>query len=175
MTDFILDFIEKYKELFIKEFSDFCEINKSLDDKKAKKEVSMFCQAYEERLIGWLIFCYVNGIKDNLYHFKHPMNPSVNESDAELYLRESVVRQSLDFHRASEEMAEKRIGVSKDEYEVVSEYYIYLENLLPKIAHLKGFEEGDRILPLIEPGYVPDPFYTKIYRRKVSLWCELEL
>ena len=175
MSDFILDFIEKYKELFIKEFSDFCEISKSLEDKKVKKEVSMLCRAYEERLIGWLIFCCANGMKDNLYHFKYPMNPSVNESDAEWYLRESVVRQSLAFHRASEEIAEKRIGVSKEEYEVVSEYYIYLETLLPKIAHLKGFEEGDRILPLIEPGYVPDPFYTKNYRRKVSLWCELEL
>ncbi len=171
----IKEFVSKYKRLFLEEFTDFYNINRSLEQKKEAATVCSLCDAYEERLQVWLIFCFGNGLKENLDHFKYPMNPNVNESEPDLYLRESVVRQLPAFRAATEKITERVKDVSKEEYNIVLEYYIYLEILLPKIAHLKGFEFGDQILPMVEPGYVPDLFYTKAYRKKVSHWSELKL
>ena len=171
----IEDFISEYKRLFLEEFTDFYNINRSLEQMKEESTVCFLCDAYEERLKAWLIFCYGNGMKDNLDRFKYPMNPNVNESEPDLYLRESVARQLPAFQAATEKIAERVKKVSKEEQDLVLEYYTYLETLLPKLAHLKGFEFGDQLFPMIEPGYVSDLFYTKAYRKKVSLWSELKL
>ncbi|MBQ9953646.1 MAG: hypothetical protein IJO92_04900 [Clostridia bacterium] len=170
----IKEFISEYKGLFLEEFTDFYNINRFLERKKDAVTVCSLCDAYEERLQVWLIFCFGNGLKENLNHFKCPMNPNVNESEPDLYLRESAVRQLPAFRAATEKIAERVKNVSKMEYDAILEYYTYLETLLPKIAHLKGFEFGDQILPMVEPGYVPDLLYTKAYRKKVSLWSELK-
>ncbi len=171
----IKEFISDYKRLFLEEFTDFYNINQFLEQKKKKAAVCVLCDAYEERLQVWLIFCWGNGMKDNLDHFKYPMNPNVNESEPDLYLREFVVRRLPAFQAATEKIAQRVKEVSKEEYDAILEYYTYLETLLPKIAHLKGFELGDQILPLIESGYASDLIYTQAYRKKVSRWSELEL
>ena len=109
------------------------------------------------------------------------MNPIARtflEVDSESYIRTGVIRQ---LPRNLEAQAVRRrfvIKLSEEQqkiYEDIAIFIAHLETAIPKLAHYYGYLLGNELYLRIVPGYYPDIYLTKQYRKKLEDDLEIEM
>ncbi len=167
--------VKYFDMLLVKNCDDFLEIKRRMQAVSEDEQIKALKRAFDKQIMVWVFFAGALGYRANLELFKDPMKPNVLDTDPEIYLREPILRRLPAFRDAQEIIEHLRVLLPKDHYSAILEYYIYLETVVPKIAHLKGFIFADQMLPHTEPGYVSDSLYTNEYRKKVTEWSGVNL
>ncbi len=166
--------VEYFDTLLEENCDDFLEIKQRMRAVPEDEQITTLKRAFDKQIMVGAFFAGALGYRANLELFKDPMKPNVLDTDPEIYLREPVLRRLPAFEDAQEIIGRLAPLLPEEHYSVILEYYIYLETVVPKIAHLKGFIFADQMLPHTEPGYVSDSLYTDEYRRRITEWSGVD-
>ena len=63
----------------------------------------------------------------------------------------------------------------KEVYETVIEYISYLETVCPKLAHFRGYLQGDALMKQTVPSYQPDAALMEQYRKLLEDYLDVDL
>lgn len=111
------------------------------------------------------------GLKANLDHYIDPIKQSFLDVEPELYLRETLAC-SLPTYIHAETIRNQFYDMLTSEqqeiYQPIQDYVVYMETVLPKLAHYFGYILGNYLLPKVVPAYVPDQAQTIRYRQCLS-------
>lgn len=145
----------------------FCRAVAALEQTLGPEAVQEEVDALTRQAASNLLFCGWLGFKANLDHFTDPAARSFLELDHEVYLQEATARNLPDY--AAAQKTRDRFfaaldGKQQASYEAVTEYEVYLETAVPKLAHYYGYLLGNLLLPRLVPGYRPDMHQTMVYR-----------
>ena len=166
--------VEYFDALFERADKDFAAIKKRLQSLPKNEKISTLKNAYNRQVKAWILFAGALGYRANLELFRDPMKPNVLEVDPDIYLRESVLHRMPAYREAQEVIDRVAPLLPQEHWQIILEYYMYFETVIPKIAHLKGFMLADQLLPYTEPGYVSDLLYTDEYHKKIVEWSGVD-
>lgn len=145
------------------------EITPSVDD--------LIDAIHRQTVSNWLFSSHL-GFQANLDHFLNPVARTFVDVDPEIYLRERVARALPEYASAQAIFDNFYCQLSpeqKEVYEGVTIYITHLETIVPKIAHYNGFELGNKLLPLVMPGYEPDAQLTVRYCMMLEKFLQYRL
>lgn len=131
----------------------------------------------EKRMAANLVYLVWRGLQQNLLCYRNPIDKRFIDLDYEDIHREDEMNSMPDGIAAG--IAGRRLSLTLTEEErqmnPITDYYAYLETVTYKVAHYYGFKLGDRMLPLVEPGYCPDSALTFRYAFEVSTYLKIDL
>lgn len=164
-------------EVMTKDFGDFADAKKRYENamhtlqaeigKNVTPSVEDAMEAIQRQTISILFFSGVLGLKANLDNFINPLTRNFLDADCEVYLREDTAHRLPEYERAQTVLDQFYALLSPEQrniYEDVITYICHLETVGPKLAHYYGYLSGNKILPLIVPGYHIDMLLTTQYR-----------
>ena len=128
-------------------------------------------RSYRSAIISDALFAFQKGMEASWYHFRHPQVPSFAQVDFEDMYQEWVM-----MNMPKRLTAEKTISAIEKNYfqtdlpwcEVIREYIVDLEVILPKLMHFEGYLAGNQWFKLTVPGYQEDQALTSIYQMQLS-------
>lgn len=164
-------------EVMTKDFGDFSDAKNRYENamhtlqaeigKNVTPSVEDAMEAIQRQTISTLFFSGVLGLKANLDNFINPLTRNFLNADCEVYLREDTAHRLPEYERAQTVLDQFYALLSSEQrtiYEDVITYICHLETVGPKLAHYYGYLFGNKILPLIVPGYHIDMLLTTQYR-----------
>ena len=125
-----------------------------------------------------LQFSEALGFQANWDHFMHPNEPTFLEEDFEDFLQESTLRTQRQYAKAQGVLSRFYRQLSSEQqevYETILEYISYLETVCPKLAHFRGYLQGDALLKQMLPSYQPDTELVAQYRAMLEDYLEIKL
>ncbi len=134
-----------------------------------------FIEAEEQIVqINFLYAAYL-GFRANLENYHSPAGYSFLNLDYTEFLKEHLMGHT-DASRSAERVKELFRCSLPAEYEQcydeINEYFIALDVVGPKLAHYWGYQFANELLPLVEPGYVPDRSQTMKYGYMLEKYLE---
>lgn len=123
-------------------------------------------QAIRQQAASDLLFAGLLGLKANWDRFADPIARNFMDVDSEIYLREETAHRLPAYVSARQTRDRFYAQLSPEQqrcYEDVNAYASYMETVGPKLAHYYGYILGNRLLPLVVPGYHPDRLQTQRY------------
>lgn len=164
-------------EVMTKDIGDFADAKKRYEKamhtlkteigENAAPSVEDAMEAIQKQTISNLFFSGVLGLKANLDNFINPLTRNFLDADCEVYLREDTAHRLPEYECAQTVLDQFYALLSPEQrtiYEDVNTYICHLETVGSKLAHYYGYLSGNKILPLIVPGYHIDMLLTTQYR-----------
>jgi hypothetical protein len=176
--DLLMDMLEEKSTDFAADRQRCADAVKKLQGAMLEPSVDDAMEAIFEQASVTFLFSLCLGLKDNLDHFMNPIARTFLEVDSESYIRTGVIRQ---LPRNLEAQAVRRrfvIKLSEEQqkiYEDIAIFIAHLETAIPKLAHYYGYLLGNELYLRIVPGYYPDIYLTKQYRKKLEDDLEIEM
>lgn len=148
----------------------------ALDETK-QKMLEEVVAAEDKRMATSMIYLVWKGLQQNLLCYRNPIEKRFIELDYEDIHREDKMNRMPDSVAAGVSGRRLSLILTEEEREMnpITDYYAYLETVAYKVAHYYGFKLGDRILPLVEPGYCPDVALTFRYALEVGTYLRVDL
>lgn len=148
----------------------------ALDEAK-QKMLEEAVATEEKRMAANVIYLVWKGLQQNLLCYRNPIEKRFIELDYEDIHREDEMNGMPDSVAAGAAGRRLSLTLTEEAREMnpTTDYYAYLETVAYKVAHYYGFKLGDRILPLVEPGYCPDTALTFRYAFEVSTYLKVDL
>ncbi len=172
ILDFYITAIEKAMPDFAETKNDYQKALETLK-KNHPENVAMIDQLHtllNQRITMDILYEMNLGYQDNLNYFKDPLNHNFLEKDWDRFLREkrklAMTRRAETAQKFDSIFAKPFIHES-DQSDFIIEYVSYLDTIIPKLAHFKGFLLANDLLYYTEPGYYADSFLTKRYERMI--------
>lgn len=125
-----------------------------------------YLNAFESDMIATIQSAAYLGFQVNLANFHSPVGVDFVRMDTIDYLKGHIVGRFPANHKAAKIMDEfsRSLPDSFDEqWDEMMHYFVDLECTCPKLAHYHGYLLANRILPLVEPGYVVDECQTSSF------------
>lgn len=129
-------------------------------------------ETLEKGLASEILYSLWLGFLANLTHFRDPGAPTFMEQEPECYLQEKHAQTLPLYTQATEALAGTEL--TPEQWDIVNEYRAFADCTIPKLAHYHGFCAGDALLPLMEPGYQPDPFLRLTYQYRLAALLDAE-
>ena len=163
-------------ELLKNNFEDFraCEnefdiamtnLTSSLTEEK-RALLSELIEVMYMKVVADIKFEAVLGIKNNYEYFKSPMSADFLKCDMGTFMQEKALL-TLPVKKELQEKIDRINHILRIEdgefYECIREYFIYLDTICPKLAHLYGYMAANNILAAFIPGYMCSIEHTQQY------------
>lgn len=155
-------------------FEDFSEVQaqyrqavQDLQKALGTEQLSSVMDAVAMQTSSNFLFSVALGLKANLDNFTDPVGRYFLDVDSEVYLREYTAHYLPKYVQAQNVLDYFYISLTseqKEMYDSIIAYCSYLETVVPKLGHYYGYILGNRLLPLIVPGYHEDPMLNIRYR-----------
>ena len=155
-------------------FEDFSEVQaqyrqavQDLQKALGTEQLSSVMDAVAMQTSSNFLFSVALGLKANLDNFTDPVGRYFLDVDSEVYLREYTAHYLPKYVKAQNVLDYFYISLTseqKEMYDSIIAYCSYLETVVPKLGHYYGYILGNRLLPLIVPGYHEDPMLNIRYR-----------
>lgn len=155
-------------------FKDFSEVQaqyrqavQDLQKALGTEQLSSVMDAVAMQTSSNFLFSVALGLKANLDNFTDPVGRNFLDVDSEVYLREYTAHYLPKYVQAQNVLDYFYISLTseqKEMYDSIIAYCSYLETVVPKLGHYYGYILGNRLLPLIAPGYHEDPMLNIRYR-----------
>lgn len=155
-------------------FEDFSEVQaqyrqavQDLQKALRTEQLSSVMDAVATQTSSNFLFSVALGLKANLDNFTDPVGRYFLDVDSEVYLRENTAHHLPKYVQAQNVLDYFYISLNseqKEMYDSIIAYCSYLETVVPKLGHYYGYILGNRLLPLIVPGYHEDPMLNIRYR-----------
>ncbi len=175
------DIFDKYLDLLKSGCSDFNELNsryrklcKHLE--KIYPYTNELIEEYENTFVFSVLHSFEQGLNDNLEHFKNPQIKTC--ADIEYESLEKAIYSSDDYsqsHKIIDRLVELMQPEALEIYYGMTEYFIFLETYLPKMAHYYGYMDGNVTLKKIMPEYTEDNVLNQSYKEWLSEYLGLDL
>lgn len=155
-------------------FEDFSEVQaqyrqavQDLQKALGTEQLSSVMDAVAMQTSSNILFSVALGLKANLDNFTDPVGRYFLDVDSEVYLREYTAHYLPKYVQAQNVLDYFYISLTseqKEMYDSIIAYCSYLKTVVPKLGHYYGYILGNRLLPLIVPGYHEDPMLNIRYR-----------
>ena len=155
-------------------FEDFSEVQaqyrqavQDLQKALGTEQLSSVMDAVAMQTSSNFLFSVALGLKANLDNFTDPVGRYFLDVDSEVYLREYTAHYLPKYVQAQNVLDYFYISLTseqKEMYDSIIAFCSYLETVVLKLGHYYGYILGNRLLPLIVPGYHEDPMLNIRYR-----------
>lgn len=122
-----------------------------------------------------LTYALWQGLRLNLENFRTGVGSLLLAQDYSQLVREHILFSLSAYSALQQELNEMDHGLTGDALEAVNELYAYWETVGLKVAHYWGFQLGNLLYPMTEPGYVPDTGATQTYRMELEEYLGISL
>ena len=163
--------LAQYAPDYAQEAQQFEQAKDSLPD-------STYPDALEAQFAAKLLYIAYQGFCWNLDGFQHPVNKLRLKTDYEDLHQEQQISYLPEVIRLEKSIHATYESFSSDQQEAaaqIGDYYAYLETVGFKIVHYWGFTLGNRILPMLVPGFLPDVCFAAQYAHMVSRDTDLPM
>lgn len=133
------------------------DLSPSLDD---------YLNAFDADMVATIQSAAYLGFQVNLANFHSPVGVNFVRMDTIDYLKGHIVGRFPANHNAAKIMDDfsRALPDSYDDlWDDMRHYFVDLECACPKLAHYHGYLLANRILPMVEPGYVADECQTSSF------------
>ena len=137
-----------------------------------------YADAVDAQCAAKLLYIAYQGFRWNLDCFQHPINKLRINTDYEELHQERQIPCLPEISRLEKTIRDAYTQFSPQQQEaalLIGDYYAYLETVGSKIVHYWGFTLGNRILPMLVPGFLPDFGFAAKYAHMVSRDTDLPI
>ena len=173
----LTDTLRTIDPVFEDEETQFCQVLAYLTqeaDTVESNRVKEYVAAREEELAMELIYIGWQGFQLNMEIFQKPVVALMLREDYEdLHMERRLctlptARKACEYQSAFWAEARAFPEDQKALFQIVDDYFSYLQTAGYKLAHYFGFRLADQFLPYVMPGYISDPLNTSRYLRKIE-------
>ncbi len=136
-----------------------------------------YLAAAETDIQARLVYAGYNGFLANLANFRQPFGLDFTKYDFFDIVKDHIIGHfPVNYEAATVKAAFVRSLPEncKRFLEDISNYYIHLECIGPKLAHYAGYLIGNQLLPWVEPGYREDHHQTSLYALEIKRYLGTE-
>lgn len=167
LTETLLIWISETFEDFSEVQAQYRQAVQDLQKALGKEQLSSVMDAVAMQARSNFPFSVALGLKANLDNFTDPVGRNFLDVDFEVYLRENTAYHLPKYIQAQNVLDQFYVSLTSEQkelYESIISYCCYLETIVPKLGHYYGYISGNKLLPLIVPGYHEDPSLDIQYR-----------
>lgn len=176
-----------YMALIEEKMDDFSEIKhgylESIEKLKKRlpaeiEKIDAMCRARKRLTFMEIIFAGNLGFQSNLEHFRNPVMRTFLDVGVDVCLREKTMRGMAEYRLEDQTVKTALQLIPEEEEELCAQvyaYHSYLDTVIPKLAHYRGYLMANDLLSYTEPGYCDDPILTRAYQRWMNEYFETEL
>lgn len=170
--------LQQLKSTLAQYAADYAEEARQYEQAKDSLPDSTYPDALETQFAAKLLYITYQGLCWNLDCFQQPVNKlRINTDYEDLHQEQQlshlpeIIRLEKVLHAAYEDFS----PAQREAAAQIGDYYAYLETFGFKIVHYWGFALGNRVLPMLVPGFFPDICFAAQYAHMVSRDTDLPL
>ena len=170
--------LQQLKSTLAQYAPDYAEEAQRYEQAKDSLPDSTYPDALEAQFTAKLLYIAYQGFRWSLDCFQQPVNKlRINTDYEDLHQEQQlshlpeVIRQEKSIHAAYEDFSPAQQEAAAQ----IGDYYAYLETVGFKIVHYWGFVLGNRMLPMLVPGFLPDFDFAAKYAHMISKDTDLPI
>lgn len=170
--------LQQLKSTLAQYAADYAQESQQYEQAKDSLPDSTYSDALEAQFAAKLLYIAYQGFRWNLECFQQPVNKlRINTDYEDLHQEQQlshlpeVIRLEKVLHAAYEDFSPAQQEAAAQ----IGDYYAYLETFGFKIVHYWGFALGNRVLPMLVPGFFPDICFAAQYAHMVSRDTDLPM
>ncbi|MBQ7089880.1 MAG: hypothetical protein IJN82_02060 [Clostridia bacterium] len=131
-----------------------------------------------QRITMDILYMMNCGYQDNLKNFKDPVNCNFLEKTWDSFLREKgriSMAPRIEVVQRFDSLFKAPFILNSEESDFILDYIGFIDTIIPKLAHFKGYLLANDLLYYTEPGYYADLLLTTQYQRMINDYFQTDI
>ena len=180
ISAFFINLAEQAMPDFAKARDDYLNTLKNLKSNHPKNAaiIDQLHTLLNQRITMDIVYMMNCGYQDNLKYFKDPVTCNFLEKPWDSFLREkgrTSMAPRIEIVQRFDSLFKDLVILNSEESDSILNYIGFVDTILPKLAHFKGYLLANNLLYYTEPGSYADLLLTVQYQRMINDYFQTDI